>query len=218
MRNLLSTLEMKEKNLVRELILSLVLLIVCFVINYYAGTYATTHESNSVTDIILSNIRVYDVDGVFIYGSIIFWAGVAILFLRDLRLAPFILRSVSLFIVIRSFFITLTHIGPFPERITLTSNFIINKLTFGGDLFFSGHTGLPFLIALIFWKNKPLRYIFLAVSVIFAVSVILGHLHYSIDVFAAYFITYSIFHIAEFIFPVDQALFFKSPIGKGRMT
>jgi membrane-associated phospholipid phosphatase len=161
---------------------------------------------------------VYDVDGIFIYGSIAFWVGVTVIFLRDLRLLPFTLRSVSLFTIIRAFFITLTHLGPFPDRVTLTSNFILNKLTFGGDLFFSGHTGLPFLMALIFWQNKVLRYSFLVASVIFGVSVILGHLHYSIDVFAAYFITYSIYHLAVLVFPGDRTLFNRSPIAKKQIT
>jgi membrane-associated phospholipid phosphatase len=83
----------------------------------------------------------------------------------------------------------------------------LNKLTFGGDLFFSGHTGLPFLMALIFWNHPRLRYTFIAASLIFGTSAILGHYHYSIDVFAAYFITYSIFHIARTMFRSDLRLF-----------
>ena len=80
----------------------------------------------------------------------------------------------------------------------------------GNDLFFSGHTGLPFLLALIFWENKKLRFLFLGFSVLFAVVVLLGHLHYSIDVFAAYFITYTIFHICKFLFKKDWQLFLQN--------
>jgi hypothetical protein len=181
-------------------------------VNYFAGTYATEHAGNSVSDLILSNIRNFDVDGIFIYGALIFWVGVLLILIKDMRLAPFVLKSISLFVVIRSFFITLTHIGPFPEQTTLASNFLLNKLTFGGDLFFSGHTGLPFLLVLVFWKNKYLRYTFLAASVFFGVSTLLGHYHYSIDVFAAYFITYSIFHLAQKFFGSDLKIFNESPV------
>ena len=73
----------------------------------------------------------------------------------------------------------------------------------GNDLFFSGHVGLTFLVALLFWDTPVLRYIYLSMSIVFAVVVLLGHLHYSIDVFAAYFITYTIFVIARNIFKSD---------------
>ena len=84
----------------------------------------------------------------------------------------------------------------------------MEKFAFGGDLFFSGHTGLPFLMALIFWDNKYLRWIFILTSVMFATVVLLAHLHYSIDVLSAFFITYTIFHIALFLFKKDRRLFF----------
>lgn len=75
----------------------------------------------------------------------------------------------------------------------------------GDDLFFSGHVGLTYLMALIFWRTPLLRYIYLALSVMFAVVVLLGHLHYSIDVFAAYFITYTIYTMASRWFKHDFA-------------
>jgi len=46
----------------------------------------------------------------------------------------------------------------------------------------------------------------LAASLIFGAAVLFGHLHYSIDVFAAFFITYAIFHIAQKFFPKDYKL------------
>jgi hypothetical protein len=80
-------------------------------------------------------------------------------------------------------------------------------ITSGNDLFFSGHTGLPFLIALIFWDHIYLRALFLGSSVVFGVIVLLSHLHYSIDVFSAFFITYSIYHIAIKLFQNDFDFF-----------
>lgn len=196
-----------ENNFLGPVLMSLVFLIFSLFINYAAGTYATERASNSVTDIILSNFPVFDVDWIFIYGPILFFVAVVALIIIEPKWMPFTLKSIALFVLVRAFFITLTHLGPFPDQIRFSSNFILNKLTFGGDLFFSGHTGLPFLMALIFWKFRSLRLIFLAISFIFGASVLLGHIHYSIDVVSAFFITYTIYHICIRAFPKDFKLF-----------
>ena len=59
-------------------------------------------------------------------------------------------------------------------------------------------------MALVFWKDKPIRIFCIAASIFFAVIVLLGHLHYSIDVASAFFITYTISIIAEKIFKNDH--------------
>lgn len=188
-------------------IFSFVLLAVSLIINFYAGTYATEVASNPVSDIILNNIRVFDVDGLFIYGPIIFWfvAG-PMLIARPWRI-PFTLKSISLFVFIRSIFITLTHLGLPIDHIAVPASNILDKISFGDDLFFSGHTGLPFLLALIFWDYKVWRYFFFAASLFFAAIVLMGHLHYSIDVLGAYFITYTIYHMCLRTFKKDKVVF-----------
>ena len=176
----------------------------------YAIGYATESASNAVTDIILSNTPAFDVDALFVYGTgllVIFIIG--LLFVHPKRI-PFTLHGLALFYFIRAGFISLTHLGPFPTHTTGNFDFgtITTHLFFGGDLFFSGHVGVTFLLALIFWKEKNIRTIFLAWSIYFGAVVLLGHLHYSIDVASAFFITYGIYHIAEWLFPKDRALFY----------
>ena len=195
-----------DRKFVISFIVSFIFLFISIFINFYAGTYATERASNPVTDIILSNTRVYDLDGWFIYGSFAFAFFIAFICSYKPNKIPFTLKSMALFITIRSIFITLTHLGPFPSQVMIHSD-ILSKLSFGGDLFFSGHTGLPFLLALIFWENKRIRYIFLSFSIMFAVVVLLAHLHYSIDVLSAFFITYTIYKISLFIFKKDRDLF-----------
>jgi hypothetical protein len=202
-----SKLHFRDRAFLASLTMSFLLLILSLFINFYAGMYATASASNSVTDIVLSNIRVYDVDGIFTYGPIFFWVFVAIILFLEPKRIPFTLKSIALFTVIRAVFISLTHIGPFPLQAVLESSKVMSKFAFGGDLFFSGHTGLPFLMALIFWQNKYLRWTFILASLLFGAVVLMAHIHYSIDVLSAFFITYTIYHIALYIFKKDHALF-----------
>ena len=196
-----------NKEFFSSLVFSVLILLASLVINFYAGIYATKRASNAVTDLILSNIRVYDVDAIFIYGPIFFYFFVACILIMRPHLIPFTLKSVGLFILIRSIFISLTHIGPFPSQLAISPANIVNYFTPGGDLFFSAHTGLPFLLALIFWENIRLRVFFIASSLFFGAIVLMGHLHYSIDVLAAFFITYTIYRIACVFFPKDKKIF-----------
>lgn len=177
------------------------------VLTFFAGIYASDRASNYVTDIVLSNVPVFQVNAFFVYGTfaiILFVGGVLALHPKWI---PFTLASLGLFYCIRAVFISLTHLAPFPSHITLDVGYIIGTFIGGDDLFFSGHTGAPFLLALIFWSHWWLRYTFLAWSVFFAIIVLLGHLHYSIDVLAAYFITYTIFHISKFFFKKYWTIF-----------
>jgi hypothetical protein len=195
-----------DKHFLLLFIASVIFLALSLVINFYAGNYATEKASSYVTDIILNNTRVYDLDGIFVYGAIAFWIFITLLLIRGPRRIPFVLSSVALFVIIRSIFISVTHIGPFPGQLTIESR-LFNKLTFAGDLFFSGHTGLPFLMALIFWENFRIRLICLISAVIFGVVVLLAHVHYTIDVLSAFFITYSIYRMAEIFFSKSHKFF-----------
>lgn len=185
---------------------ALFFLIISLVINYYAGLYAQRVASNAVTDMILSHIRSYDVDFFFVWGAFAMVAFIAMLCIQKPQRLPFTVKTIALFVLIRSIFITLTHLGPYPTAIDIQS-VIMQRFSFGGDLFFSGHTGLPFLLALIYWECKQLRYLFIFLSVFFAFIVLMGHLHYSIDVFSAFFITYTIFRIAKTFFYKEYKLF-----------
>jgi hypothetical protein len=96
----------------------------------------------------------------------------------------------------------------------MPTQIILDKNSFGfglydilfnssNDFFFSGHTGLPFLMALVFWPEKFWRYFFIGTSIVLGASVLLTHFHYSIDVFAAPFIVYSLFVLTRKIFRKD---------------
>jgi uncharacterized membrane protein YcjF (UPF0283 family) len=61
-------------------------------------------------------------------------------------------------------------------------------------------------MGLLFWNRTFWRRFFMVMTVVFGAAVLLAHVHYSIDVFAAPFIVYGIFVIAGKLFPRDFAL------------
>lgn len=185
----------------------IVLFFVSLFVNRAASLYATAQASNPVSDLLLDNLPVMKVEWIVNDAAAVFGAVMLLLILWQPRRIPFILKAVALFVLIRSGFIIFTHLAPFPERVVLDPTDIFRTLTYGGDYFFSGHTGMPFLLALIYWQEKRVRYFCLGAAVLLSAGVILGHLHYSIDVFAAFFITYGIFVMAQRFFPYAYFVF-----------
>jgi hypothetical protein len=205
---------LRDKGFIPSFLVGLVLLAAALLFNYYAAIYATARASSSVADIILSNIPVFDVDWIFVFGPFVFFAIIICIAFWHPKTLPFAAKSITAFVVVRSFFIMLTHIGPFPDHNIIDGGtlHILNLLSInpsfflfstGADLFFSGHTGLPFMLALVFWKHRLIRFFCLACSIFFGIIVLMGHLHYSIDVASAFFISYTIFIIATKVFPKD---------------
>jgi len=180
---------------------------------YLAGAYAAAMASGKVNDVLLDNLPVVDVKIIVFQLAIAFIIALAIALILNPQKIPFTLKSLALFTFIRSLFLVMTHLSPYLGIEYQQSFFKADKLVvdfaFGADLFFSGHTGVPFLLALIFWHNVRLRIFFIIASAVSGAAVLLGHLHYSIDVFAAYFITYSIFILSKKFFKRDYELFFQ---------
>lgn len=195
-----------QKRLLAEVFVGLLLLLISLIAAYFANSYTFSHASNSVTDIVLDNIPVINVDFIFNDGAFLFLVVVVSVLLYEPNRIPFVLRAMAVFIFIRSAFMVLTHLAAPIDMIRIDTSDMIYKISSGNDLFFSGHTGLPFLLALIFWNDKYLKYLFLFFSIAGGVSVLLGHLHYSIDVLSAFFITFGIFHISKWMFRGDYEL------------
>ncbi len=191
------------RRLLYDVGISIILLALSIVSNFYAGNFATENISNPVTDIILDNVPVVNIDFIFVEGPLFLWLFVCLLLIIRPERIPFVFKGLALFLFVRSGFIILTHIAPFPTRSKFDPNELMRAFTFGGDLFFSGHTGAPFLLALMFWKDPRLRFTFLTATALFGAAVLLGHLHYSIDVFAAFFISYGVNDLAMFLFRRD---------------
>jgi PAP2 superfamily C-terminal len=77
----------------------------------------------------------------------------------------------------------------------------ITKIFYGGteitrDLFFSGHTSTMFLILLILQKRND-KIIATIIVIFIAISLLFQHIHYTIDVFAAFPITYLVWKLTS---------------------
>ena len=194
-----------------SLILSFILLIIALLIQKVADNYVVKTGWTPVWDILLNNIKARDIDGFIILSTLTFTFAILALLVVKPKYMLFTIKALSVFVITRSFFISLTHLWIQPHQI----NFEPNSLGFSlydilynskNDFFFSWHTWMPFLMALIFNKEKFWRNTFIITSVVFWASVIIWHIHYSIDVFSAPFITFTIYSISKVFFKKDFEL------------
>lgn len=194
----------------RSLITGAILLFLALVYEFWASSYATRVGGTFVGDIILDNTPVFHLNFIIVEGALACLLGTLILlFIFKPHYLPFTLKAAAIFIAVRAFMISATHLGIYPNQLVPDNGFfdgIYKALDLEAGYFFSAHTGLPFLMSLIFWDEKLWRYAFLALAVIFGAAVLLAHVHYSIDVFAAPFMTYSIFKLAQYLFDEDYQL------------
>jgi hypothetical protein len=65
------------------------------------------------------------------------------------------------------------------------------------DLFFSGHTATTFLLLLYVWHRPRLRWVALFAHVLVVTTVVLGRLHYAIDIAGAYAFTFALYALRE---------------------
>ena len=137
-----------------------------------------------------------------IFGLI--YAGLIIaiyFFIKDPHLLLTALQSYLILVLFRTAAMYLLPLNPPWDMISLNDPFV---QIFGSgeiltkDLFFSGHTATLFLFFMVANK-RILKAIFLSFAVIVGISVLLQHVHYSIDVFSAPFFSYASVKFATYI-------------------
>jgi membrane-associated phospholipid phosphatase len=111
------------------------------------------------------------------------------------------LQAYSLLLIVRMTAMYLIPLNPPADMIPLNDPFVQYFGTgrlLTKDLFFSGHTATLFLLFLSA-QNKILKILFLIFTITVGISVLLQHVHYSIDVFAAFFFTYCCLQIILYL-------------------
>ena len=195
---------------VRSLINAFILLALAVIFQFYASAYVDRTPSNSVGDLFLSILPVLNLNFIIVEGALITIAFSIILILAKPQYILFALKAAAIFIATRAVFVSVTHIGIYPGQVgpdpTGIFDHIYTGLGLEAGFFFSGHTGLPFLMALIFWDERFWRYAYLVISIVFGIAVLFAHVHYSIDVLAAPYMAYGIFKMSQYFFPEDYKL------------
>lgn len=181
----------------RLIALSVVFIAVALCSNYYCGGYVSSTSGVKVPDLVLDHLDPIDLSFLFVYGYTALIVG---LFLYPLLFRVRILHvaaiQFSLLLILRSLFMVFTHLETPAGSVSVGFPWFFRILYFDNDMFFSGHTAIPFLGFYLF-KGSSLRYVFLVGSVVMGIVVLAMHLHYSIDVFAAFFMTYCSYRIGN---------------------
>lgn len=186
-----------------SLYIGVILLISAYVVDFVATVYNDSQTYISVGDLILDEIPTlnWEFSFTWIMNGLLFLLFFYPIIFRP-EIVPFALKTYALLTLIRAGFILLTNLGPpegfFYDGVEVGGN-IVTDMFFRNDLFFSGHTAYPFMGFLIY-RDSWMRWIFLAGSILEGVTVLVMHVHYSIDVFAAFFIAYGIYCLSHAIF------------------
>jgi hypothetical protein len=174
-----------------------VLTAIALCMDYYCGAYVTVTEGAKVPDLILDRFQAVDMSFLFVYG---YMALIVTMFLYPtffrVRTLHIVAIQFSLLLMLRSVFMLFTHMETPAGAVAVGFPSFFEKLYFENDMFFSGHTAMPFLGFYLF-RHNPLRYLFLAGGVTMGIVVLAMHLHYSIDVFGAFFMTYCSYRMGQ---------------------
>ncbi|HUC01851.1 MAG TPA: hypothetical protein VMA75_03020 [Candidatus Paceibacterota bacterium] len=194
----------------RSLINGLILLALAVIFQYYASAYVNRVPSNSVADLFLSVLPVVNLNFIIVEGALIAILASILLILAKPQYLLFTLKAAAIFIATRAVFISVTHIGIYPGQVgpdpTGFFDHIYTGLGLEAGFFFSGHTGLPFLMALIMWDEKFWRYAYLVISIVFGIAVLFAHVHYTMDVLAAPYMAYGIYKMSQYFFAEDYKM------------
>ena len=179
--------------------LALVAIILLTLPTFFA--FIEKREGMVLQDFVLERLPATDVS---IPTFIIIWSVVLLVFYR-------IYQNPSIFLVVaygfilmciaRVLTISLLPLNPPPGLITLKDP--IANIAYGGkgifitkDLFYSGHTGNMFLFFLCL-QAKWDKIFALTAAVLIGILVLVQHIHYTIDVIAAFIFTYFIYLLAK---------------------
>lgn len=182
----------RNKKYVATLGLSLLLLFLATQTILWSSQYTEAMPAAPLPDVLHTQLPLVDLGLLATYGFILSQVVFFLYFiLKEPQDLPKALTIYSIFVLFRAVFISITTLGAPATRIDdiPIADFVFEGLYFTKDLFPSGHTALPFLGYLLI-KHKTLRRFMLFWSLVMGATVLLLHVHYSIDVLGAFFVAY----------------------------
>lgn len=184
---------LKEKRNRVELVITLFLLAIVLTSLANFLNYVEARQGVLLPDPLLNLFNPIDLTWlifVLIYISLV----VAITTLaQNPKLLLFAVQLYTLMVLVRIVAMFLLPLEPPATMIILNDplvEFFGTGQTLTKDLFFSGHTA-TLLILFLVSEKKIIKTVFLISTIAVAIAVLLQHVHYSIDVFAAVFFTYA---------------------------
>jgi len=178
---------------------SLAFIVLALYLDYCSGVYVSSAPSVGVPDLILDSFKAIDLNPLFVYGYMALIVGLFIhpLFFH-IRTLHVVVTQFSFLLILRSVLMIFTHLQTPSGSIPVNFPWYFGHLYFENDMFFSGHTAVPFLGFYLF-RRSGLRYVFLVGAIVMGIVVLAMHLHYSIDVFAAFFMTYCSYRMGNVV-------------------
>jgi membrane-associated phospholipid phosphatase len=183
-----------------EFLISLFLLVVALTTLANFVNFAEARNGVVLQDPLLNLFNPIDLTWL-IFGLIYISIVAAILtLLKNPKQLLFAMQLYTLMVVVRITAMYLLPLEPPAKIIMLIDPFVEffgTGKTLTKDLFFSGHTATLFILFLVS-QHKIIKIVFLICTIIVAISVLLQHVHYTIDVFAALFFTYACYKILNY--------------------
>jgi len=192
---------LKEKRNKIELVVTLVFLAVVLASLANFLDFAEARQGVVLPDPILNLFNPIDLTWL-IFALIYISLVVAIITLiKNPKQLMFAIQVYSLMVAVRIVAMYLLPLEP-PEKIIILNDpfveFFGTGQTLTKDLFFSGHTA-TLLILFLVSEKKIIKTVFLISTITVAISVLLQHVHYTIDVFAAVFFTFTCYKFLQAI-------------------
>lgn len=141
-------------------LLGISLLLFSFIVANQAGIYASQVAGQQVDDLILHYLPLHNVTFIHVYAALLFWMGFTTYIIVHPEKIPFVTKSAALFILVRSAFICLTHLGAPTNELAIPEN-LASFFLFDGDLFFQAMLAALFA-NVTFWDNKKFAILFLS--------------------------------------------------------
>lgn len=187
----------KNKSTKKELVVTFLLLVIVLISLTHFLDYVEIRNGVTLPDPILNLFDPIDLTWLtfaLIYFSLII--GIISL-INNPDILLFTVQLYIFMVIIRIIAMYLLPLNP-PDKMIMLKDPVVEFFgsgkTLTKDLFFSGHTATLLILFLVSQK-KTIKFIFLIDLIIVATSVLLQHVHYTIDVFAALIFTYACYEL-----------------------